>query len=98
MSVIDLYLLYQLVAVVEMRPHWTWENYSTALGVSRKTIHNIIERAKADEIGVMIMRKGTKRDGYWQVEELGILESDYARSHIEAAKRAYKLKPIPIPQ
>jgi len=89
--VIDLDLLYRLIAVVECRPNWNWDLYSTALGVSRKTIYNNMEKYKEDGLGVVIERVGGRKHGHWQITSLGLLDNDYARAQIEQHKKAFTL-------
>lgn len=89
--VVDIDLLYRLVAVVESRPTWNLELFATALGVSRKTVYNILERVKSDGLGVDIQHQGTRQNGRWVVVSLGLLDNDYARVFIDDYKRSYSI-------
>lgn len=89
--VVDLELLYRLIAVVESRPTWNLDLFALALGVSRKTVYNIIERVKIEGIGVDIVHTGTRKEGEWEVRSLGLLDNDYAKAFIDIEKRSYKL-------
>ncbi len=88
---IDLGMLYRLLAVVECHPAWSVELYATALGVSTKTVFNLIERARITEINVQIEREGSRKHGIWRVNELGAIDSRYARAQIEKMKIGYIL-------
>ncbi|MEY8194732.1 MAG: hypothetical protein RPR28_07755 [Cycloclasticus sp.] len=87
---IDIMLLYRLIAVIECHPHWTQNDYAMVLGVSIKTIYNLMERARGEGLGVMLTRVGTKRDGHWVVESLGALNSDAGKKHIMNSCKAFK--------
>ena len=89
--VVDLELLYRLVAVVESLPTWNLDLFALALGVSRKTVFNIIERFKIKCICDDIVDAVTRKVGMWEVPTLGLLDNEYAKEFIDIEMMSYKL-------